>query len=162
MTVVRTNDILNGTSGNDTFNPGLGDDQVYGSSGDDLLILDYSIDDTGTGISLDAAYSFYGGEGYAYRYTATNNTVFLDRIYFKDINRFAITGTSKDDYINPWNGNDTINALTVDPFNECHRKRTLFTKENAYFFHSRSFCLCFELPVLTKFIRKGLKKQKLF
>jgi Ca2+-binding RTX toxin-like protein len=52
MTVVRTNDILNGTNGNDTFNPGLGDDQVYGGSGDDLLVLDYSVDDTGTGMSL--------------------------------------------------------------------------------------------------------------
>ena len=110
MTVVRTNDILNGTSGNNTFNPGLGDDQVYGGSGDDLLVLDYSVDDTGTGMSLDASSSYYGAQGYGYRYTATNSTVFLDRIYFKDIDRFAITGTSKDDYINPGNGNDTINA----------------------------------------------------
>ncbi|HAG83105.1 MAG TPA: hypothetical protein DCL61_18565 [Cyanobacteria bacterium UBA12227] len=109
--VYRSNEIFNGGGGNDTFNAGLGkDDQVKGYTGDDLLILDYSVDDTGTGMTLDASSDSFGAEGYGYRYTATNSTVYLDRIYFEEINRFAITGTSKNDYINPSTGNDTINA----------------------------------------------------
>lgn len=109
--VYRSNEIFNGGGGNDTFNAGLGnDDQVKGYTGDDLLILDYSVDDTGTGMTLDTSSDSFGAEGYGYRYTTTNSTVYLDRIYFEDINRFAITGTSKNDYINPSTGNDTINA----------------------------------------------------
>jgi Ca2+-binding RTX toxin-like protein len=52
MAVVRTNQTIYGTDGNDTFNPGLGNDQVYGYGGNDLLIVDYSVGDTGTGIDL--------------------------------------------------------------------------------------------------------------
>ncbi len=52
MAVVRTDETLYGTDGNDTFNPGLGNDQVNGYGGNDLLILDYSVGDTGTGINL--------------------------------------------------------------------------------------------------------------
>ena len=52
------NDELNGTSENDEFNPGLGDDQVDGGIGNDLLILDYSQGDTGTGMTLDIVFSY--------------------------------------------------------------------------------------------------------
>jgi hypothetical protein len=53
---------------NDTFKPGLGTDKAYGGGGDDLLILDYSAGDTGTGISLKAGASVRGYFGKAYRY----------------------------------------------------------------------------------------------
>ena len=40
-------DLILGGAGNDTISPGLGSDNVDGQAGDDLLILDYSLGDTG-------------------------------------------------------------------------------------------------------------------
>ncbi|HEY9601555.1 MAG TPA: calcium-binding protein [Allocoleopsis sp.] len=110
MAVVRTDETLNGTDANDTFNPGLGNDQVNGYGGDDLLILDYSVGDTGTGMNLFTLSASDGAYGEGYRSTATGSYVDLDRIDFYGINRFQITGTSKDDKISGWKGNDTING----------------------------------------------------
>jgi Ca2+-binding RTX toxin-like protein len=110
MAVVRTNETLYGTDGNDTFNPGLGDDQVNGYGGDDLLILDYSVGDTGIGMNLYTLSDTNGAYGSGYRYTAASGFVYLDRISFYGIDRFQITGTSKDDNITGWKSNDTING----------------------------------------------------
>jgi Ca2+-binding RTX toxin-like protein len=87
----------------------LGSDQVYGYGGDDLLIVDYSVGDTGTGIDLYSPSSgSNGAEGLGFRDTAVNSGVTLDAIYYTGIDRFQITGTSKDDNITGWLGNDTI------------------------------------------------------
>ncbi|HEY9739832.1 MAG TPA: calcium-binding protein, partial [Coleofasciculaceae cyanobacterium] len=110
MAVVRTDETLYGTDGNDTFNPGLGNDQVNGYGGNDLLILDYSVGDTGTGINLYTLSNTDGAYGVGYRYTAATGYVYLDRISFYGINRFQITGTSKNDNITGWKGDDTING----------------------------------------------------
>src|SRR5919202_446248 len=110
MAVVRTNDTIYGTDGNDTFNPGLGNDNVSGGAGDDLLIVDYSVGDTGTGMNLYTLSNPDGAYGEGYRYTATGSYVALDSIDFYGIDRFQITGTSKDDNITGWRGNDTING----------------------------------------------------
>lgn len=108
MAVVRTNETLYGTDGNDTFNPGLGNDNVSGGAGDDLLILDYSVGDTGTGMFLFSSTSGSNGAGGGGYRDITLNGSTLDRIIYSGIDRFQIIGTSKDDDITGWLGNDTI------------------------------------------------------
>ncbi|HEY9708810.1 MAG TPA: calcium-binding protein, partial [Oculatellaceae cyanobacterium] len=106
--VYRGNDQFSGGSGNDTLNAGLGNDGAYGGAGDDLLIVDYSVGDTGTGLFLYSSTSGSDGAGGGgYRDTAVNGST-LDRIIYSGIDRFQITGTSKDDDITGWLGNDTI------------------------------------------------------
>jgi Ca2+-binding RTX toxin-like protein len=107
--VYRGNDQFSSGSGNDTLNAGLGNDGVSGGAGDDLLILDYSVGDTGIGLYLYSPSSTSNGaEGSGYRDPVVNSPVSLDRIYYTGIDRFQITGTSKDDSITGWLGNDTI------------------------------------------------------
>ncbi|MBH8574955.1 hypothetical protein I8752_18425, partial [Nostocaceae cyanobacterium CENA369] len=99
----RNNNSITTGAGNDTINAGLGEsDSAYGGAGNDLLILDYSVGDTGGGISFSAGSS----SGSATRFN-TDNTV-LDQIFFSDIERFNVTGTSKDDYLAGGSANDTI------------------------------------------------------
>ncbi|MEA5567878.1 RHS repeat-associated core domain-containing protein, partial [Anabaena sp. UHCC 0399] len=107
--VYRSNDTFNGGAGNDTINPGLGlNDRADGGAGDDLLILDYSIDDVGTGMTFNAYTGSEGSSGSAGR-TSTTGT-WIDSISFNNINRFQITGTSKNDTITTGAGNDIING----------------------------------------------------
>ncbi|MFM6249644.1 MAG: hypothetical protein ACKPEQ_10950, partial [Dolichospermum sp.] len=68
--VVRYNDTINGGAGNDTINTGLGIDVANGGAGDDLLIIDYSIDDTGSGMVLSSSAGTEGFQGSAYRYNS--------------------------------------------------------------------------------------------
>ncbi|MFM6270023.1 MAG: calcium-binding protein, partial [Dolichospermum sp.] len=91
-------------AGNDTFNTGLGIDVANGGTGDDLLIIDYSIGDTGSGMGLSISAGTEGFSGVAYRNNAQ------DRVDFSGINRFQITGTAANDSITTGGGNDTING----------------------------------------------------
>jgi Ca2+-binding RTX toxin-like protein len=99
-------------SGNDTVNSGLGIDIVSGGNDDggfedDLLIVDYSVGDTGTGI-----FSFYGSinnsgiDGTISRYNFDESL--LDQVDFSNFERFNITGTSKEDQIIGGNRNDIL------------------------------------------------------
>ncbi|MFM6071151.1 MAG: sodium:calcium exchanger, partial [Dolichospermum sp.] len=105
FTGTNGNDTITGTSGNDTINSGLGIDVVNGGAGDDLLIIDYSIDDTGSGMVLSSSAGTEGFQGSAYRYNSAYSAV-LDRVDFSGINRFQITGTAANDSITTGSGND--------------------------------------------------------
>ncbi|MEI3652169.1 MAG: sodium:calcium exchanger, partial [Dolichospermum lemmermannii FEM_B0920] len=59
FTGTNGNETITGTSGNDTINTGLGIDSANGGAGDDLLIVNYSIGETGREMSL----STYAGAG---------------------------------------------------------------------------------------------------
>jgi Ca2+-binding RTX toxin-like protein len=90
-------DILVGNSGNNDIDPGLSSgvlDSVNGGGGRDRLTLNYSIDDTGTGMIG----GFTGlGSGQISRNTNTGSV--KDRVTFIQIERLVITGTFKDDQI---------------------------------------------------------------
>jgi Ca2+-binding RTX toxin-like protein len=115
-TIIGTtsNDFIYGLAGDDTINTGLGaSDFADGGAGDDLLIVDYSIDDTGRGMTLSTGVTTEGFQGTAYRLNAAGNAT-LDRVDFSGINRFQVTGTSQNDNINTASGNDTINSGAGD------------------------------------------------
>ena len=104
----RTNDVIRTNGGDDVINPGLGNtDYVYGGAGFDRLILDYSVDDTGGGMSLYFDPRGYG-IGTAQRVGATPNSRWLDQIQFSEIETVTVTGTSKDDTILAGNGDDVL------------------------------------------------------
>jgi Ca2+-binding RTX toxin-like protein len=94
-------------AGDDTVNPGLGIDTVDGGSrfvdypyyyrDNDLLILDYSVEDTGTGVLADIPSLDASDGGRYYRNTSNGQT--LDQVTFSHFERFNITGTSKDDVL---------------------------------------------------------------
>jgi Ca2+-binding RTX toxin-like protein len=106
----RTNDLIMTNGGDDVINPGLGNaDYVYGGAGFDRLILDYSVDDTGGGMSLNFDPRGFG-IGTAQRVGATPNSPWLDRIQFKEIETITVTGTSKDDFITTHFGSHIIRA----------------------------------------------------
>ncbi|MEC4816348.1 MAG: calcium-binding protein [Scytonema sp. PMC 1069.18] len=106
--VFRSNDTINTGAGNDTINPGLGKyEYVDGGEGFDHLILDYSVGDTGGGMSFNTT---YGTSGSASRSSGVPNTLSLDTLQFKNIEKFTITGTSKDDTIKTYYGNNVIKA----------------------------------------------------
>ncbi len=108
----RVNNNFSTAFDNDIVNPGLGIDVVDGGNNDanfedDLLILDYSIDDIGTGIlarEFDLNNASYGGR--FYRNTLAGNL--LDQVTLSDFERFNITGTSKNDTIYGGFGNDIL------------------------------------------------------
>ncbi|WP_300004028.1 calcium-binding protein [Anabaena sp. AL09] len=107
--VVRGNDTINSGAGNDTINTGLGIDSANGGAGDDLLIVNYSIGETGREMSLSTYAGAEGFSGTAYRLNSAGNA-YPDQLSFSGINRFQITGTGANDYITTGGGNDTINA----------------------------------------------------
>ncbi|MFM6001220.1 MAG: hypothetical protein ACKPCI_21165, partial [Dolichospermum sp.] len=109
FTGTNGNDTITGTSGNDTINSGLGIDVVNGGAGDDLLIIDYSIGDTGSEMVLSSSAGTEGFQGSAYRYNSAGSNT-QDRVNFSGINRFQITGTAANDTITTGGGNDTING----------------------------------------------------
>ena len=112
--IVKSKDYFTTGAGNDTINTGLGDsDFADGGAGDDLLIVDYSIGDTGRGMTLSTGVATEGFQGVAYRLNAAGNAT-LDRVDFSGINRFQVTGTSQNDNINTASGNDTINSGAGD------------------------------------------------
>jgi VCBS repeat-containing protein len=93
-------------AGNDIINPGLGSaDFVDGGTGDDLVILDYSVgDDASAGAVQGSADNFKNGT-FA---RPTADGFRLDYLIFTDIERFKITGTSKDDDLGGSFGNDIL------------------------------------------------------
>jgi Ca2+-binding RTX toxin-like protein len=106
--VHRASDSLDGGAGNDSLNAGLGlNDTVVGGSGDDLLILDYSVGDTGQGMTLTVTGS-PEVSGSASRLTTTGTT--LDSINFSGINRFQVAGTIQADMLTGATGNDTLDG----------------------------------------------------
>lgn len=104
--VLRANDIFRTGNGNDMINAGLGIDTVLAGNGIDHLIVDYSVDDTGSGMR------FNGGSGFgtASRTVSPTNTTILDRVEFTGVEQFTVIGTSKNDTIYTVAGNDIINA----------------------------------------------------
>jgi Ca2+-binding RTX toxin-like protein len=90
-------DILVGNASNNDINPGLsngGLDSVDGGGGRDRLTLNYSIDDTGTGISGGFTAP---GSGQVSRNTGSGSL--KDLVTFSRIERLVITGTSQNDRI---------------------------------------------------------------
>jgi Ca2+-binding RTX toxin-like protein len=104
--VLRANDIIKTGAGNDIINAGLGSDTVFGGSGLDRLIVDYSVSDTGTGMTFNGS-SLYGT---ASRNITSTNSAFLDRIVFTGIEQFTVIGTTKNDVITGAANKDIINA----------------------------------------------------
>lgn len=100
-------DSLTGDAGDNEIDPGLSSgkiDVVSGVSGNDVLVVDYSINDVGTGIT--------GGfrnntDGFLFRNTADNART-LDAIAFNTISRLRLTGTIKNDSIRGGLGNDIL------------------------------------------------------
>lgn len=111
-------------SGTDTVNPGLGFDTVDGGVGgdfipgidpivipeNDLLILDYSVKDTGSEMLMFV--SPQAQTGTAWRTIDPNNleSAFLDSVDFSNFERYQVTGTIKDDLLEVGDGNDTVNG----------------------------------------------------
>ena len=103
-------------AGDDTVNSGLGIDIVDGGSkfvdypyynpDNDLLILDYSVEDTGTGVLADILSLNASDGGRYYRNTSDSQT--LDQVIFSNFERFNITGTSKDDVLIGGSDNDIL------------------------------------------------------
>jgi RHS repeat-associated protein len=105
---IRYNDSLDGGGGDDTLSAGLGIDTVSGGAGNDLLIVDYTADDTGGRLFFSTYNGQEGASGYAQRPTSAGQR--LDDLTFSGINRFQVTGTIKNDNITTWDGNDSING----------------------------------------------------
>jgi Ca2+-binding RTX toxin-like protein len=99
-------DILRGNAGNNDINPGLSNgslDSVDGGSGRDRLTLDYSVDDTGTGISGGFTRSETGQVS-----RNTSSGQLKDLVTFSRIDRLVITGTSKNDQITGGSDDDIL------------------------------------------------------
>ena len=104
--VLRANDVIKTGAGNDIINAGLGDDTVYGGDGIDRLIADFSIGDTGSGLTFNGGTQF----GSAFRNVSSTSSTRLDSIFFDSVEEFTVTGTSKNDTITTYGGNDIING----------------------------------------------------
>ena len=98
----RLNNSFSLGAGNDTLNPGLGLDTVYGGAGDDLLILDYSLQDDAnlSGVTVFATFTF--------RRTDLSSGAVVDSVNRDDFDRFHITGGSKADNLLGGSGVDTL------------------------------------------------------
>ncbi|GAB4460482.1 MAG: hypothetical protein OHK0037_07820 [Elainellaceae cyanobacterium] len=100
-------DSLTGDAGDNEIDPGLSSgkiDAVSGVSGNDVLVVDYSINDVGTGITG----GFQGDtSGFLFRNTADNART-LDAIAFDTISRLRLTGTIKNDSVRGGLGNDIL------------------------------------------------------
>jgi Ca2+-binding RTX toxin-like protein len=107
----RVNNTFITKAGNDTVNAGIGFDFADGGDGDDLLIVDYSAGDFGSGMTM-----FADGDSFATRSIDPNNVEApdLDRINFTNFERYRVIGTSQDDYIETGNSNDEIIANAGD------------------------------------------------
>jgi Ca2+-binding RTX toxin-like protein len=102
----RANDVIETGAGNDVINAGLGQkDRVDGGAGFDHLIVDYSAGDTGTGMTFIVPSL---GGGTANRKVSAGSSIDLDDLFFTRMERYTVTGTSKDDTILAGNGNDVL------------------------------------------------------
>lgn len=105
-------DTLVGDNGNNEINPGVGSagiDLVDGRNGEDLLTLDYSVNDVGTGmiggfnIGSISAGNFFRGRN-------DNNSIQDDQVSFSNIERLNIIGTIRNDEIYGGTGNDILRS----------------------------------------------------
>ena len=102
----RANDTIYTYGGNDVINAGLGQkDYVDGGDGIDHLIVDYSVGDTGDGMTFFV--SSLGG-GNVSRKVSTGSSIDLDYMFFTRMETYTVTGTSKDDNISAGMGNDVL------------------------------------------------------
>lgn len=110
----RVNNTFITGRGSDIINPGLGIDVVDGGYSDgnnnDLLIVDYSIEDIGTGITTTIDNS---GTGRLYRRTLDDRDV-LDEVRFSNIERFNVNGTSKTDQLAGGQRSDVLSGNAGD------------------------------------------------
>jgi Ca2+-binding RTX toxin-like protein len=95
-------DYIVGSDGNDTLYTGYGgNDTIDGGKGDDLLRVDYSVYSNPTGAIITTI-------------DATTNigaiTAGTNRVSYKNIERFNISGTQYDDYIVATDGSDTLST----------------------------------------------------
>ncbi|MDZ8236317.1 MAG: calcium-binding protein [Nostoc sp. ChiQUE01a] len=91
------NDLIIGSNGNDTLNPGYqGKDTIDGGQGNDLLSVDY----------------IYATGGITTTFNANNNSGSIkagaESVSYKNIERLNIRGTEYNDFIVGNNGNDTL------------------------------------------------------
>ncbi|HEY9819691.1 MAG TPA: M10 family metallopeptidase C-terminal domain-containing protein [Candidatus Sericytochromatia bacterium] len=104
----QVNNVLKGGAGDDIINPGLGSyDFVDGEAGNDLLKLDYSVEDTGEGVTSYIYNYSNGASGSFSRYQANNSSP-LDSVSFNGIERFQVTGSSKNDDLKGGMNNDLL------------------------------------------------------
>jgi Ca2+-binding RTX toxin-like protein len=92
-------------SGNDTLNPGVGRDSVYGGAGTDLLILDFSAGDSAA-LSGISTVPFQANNRYAR--SAAGSSAITEWVYFEEFEQTHITGTSKADHILGYTVADTV------------------------------------------------------
>ncbi|MDX2215457.1 MAG: calcium-binding protein [Oculatellaceae cyanobacterium bins.114] len=117
----RVNNNFNTASGNDIVNPGLGFDTVTGGTTPppglllasvstppelDVLVLDYSVGDTGSGMAMSG--DPRSQTGFAFRTVAPGSETVLDAIAFSQFERLDVTGTSQDDVLFGSDGYDTL------------------------------------------------------
>jgi VCBS repeat-containing protein len=111
----RVNNTFITGDGNDVMNPGLGIDVVDSTPSNldsDLLIVDYSVEDIGTGITTAFDRS---GTGRLYRRTIDDRDL-LDEVRFSNIERFNVYGTSQTDQIAGGIGSDALSGNAGDDF----------------------------------------------
>ncbi len=88
--------------GDDIIAPGLGNDTVYGGTGNDLLVLDYSVGDLPT-------YTAITGGGPDRNFRRDNPGVGgVDFISYREIERLLLTGTPRNDNLQDCSGDDII------------------------------------------------------
>ncbi|MEM1343528.1 MAG: choice-of-anchor L domain-containing protein [Pseudomonadota bacterium] len=101
----RANDTLTGDGGPNRIDPGLssstGFDTVNGGGGIDTLLIDYSQDDFGLGLTGGASSGFF------VRLASTGLAV-LDRVDFADFENYRVIGTRLGDFFDTGNGDDTL------------------------------------------------------
>ena len=132
-------DTVDGGAGDDTIDAGFGRKIVDGGAGNDLLIADYSayispryagsIGVNGRPFLGIYSWSYAtignrpysnGNGGFNGRYTVDSSfsdglkETYTSEVNFSNIERFQITGTSRNDYITTGDGNDTINGGAGD------------------------------------------------
>jgi Ca2+-binding RTX toxin-like protein len=108
------NDLINTGAGDDVINAGFGENRVIGGAGVDTLEIDYSsINANGFGLRLypNAISGFNSGfnaspQGYDGAFYAFNGQYQVN--WFKEIERFRITGTQYDDTIYSGNQDDVL------------------------------------------------------
>ena len=96
----RSDNGLAGRGGDDIINPGLGDDLVIGGDGTDLLILDYTVGETGLSGVLNESGAFV-------RRSLDTNAI-VDRLIFFEFEQMRVTGSNRADTIIGLAGNDVL------------------------------------------------------
>ena len=109
----RENTQINLNGGNDVINPGLGFDTIQGGSGDDLVMVDYSVGDDAdaSGITWFSAFSPARHE----RRRLSDNVI-IDQLALSTCERLHCTGTSKADQLYGLTGSDIILSGAGDDF----------------------------------------------